>query len=78
MSNRLKAPTRPDHYNVRITSRASDGTLIVIDLSDVPKALWVKHLGVKVLSTIGSHVVGEAFGGGAIGPDDEKAEEGEN
>lgn len=66
-----KAPSQPDHYNVRITSRASDGTLIVIDLTDVPKALWVKHLGVKVLSAIGSNVVGEAFGGGSIGLEDE-------
>ncbi len=69
-SRSLKAPSKPDHYNVRVISRASDGTLIVVSLDDVPKALWVKHLGSKILATIGSNVVGEAIGGGAVEGDE--------
>jgi hypothetical protein len=44
----VRPASKPGHYNVRVISRAHDGTLIVIDLSEVPAAQWRENFGASL------------------------------
>ena len=44
----VRPPSKPGHYNVRVVSRARDGTLIVMDLGDVPPITWLERFSPQV------------------------------
>lgn len=56
----LRRPTKDDSYNVRVITRGRDGMYVQIDLTEVPKELWIKHFGTRMLSNLLDEVDGAA------------------
>jgi hypothetical protein len=44
----VRPASKPGHYNVRIISRAHDGSLVFEDLVDVPDEEWREQFGVHI------------------------------